>query len=120
MEVKMSQIRLSLLLTLALFTAGCGYGSHYMGGGNGAPNITNLSPAMANNGDPAFTLTVNGSGFGTDSVVYWNGTALPSAYGTGVQVTATVSAADVMTAGMFPVYVRSGGKNSNMMNFTVQ
>jgi hypothetical protein len=25
-----------------------------------------------------------------------------------------------MNAGMFPVYVRSGGKNSNMINFTVQ
>jgi hypothetical protein len=115
----MLRIRLCLLLTLALFTAGCGYGSHYMGG-NGAPAITSLSPTMANTGDPAFTLTVNGSGFGTDAVVYWNGTALPSAYGTTVRVTATVSAADVMNAGTFPVYVRSGGKNSNMMNFIVQ
>ena len=35
-------------------------------------------------------------------------------------VTAQVAAVDVMNAGMFPVYVRSGGKNSNMINFTVQ
>jgi trimeric autotransporter adhesin len=116
----MSRFGLGLLLTLALSAAGCGYGSHYMGGGTGAPAITSLSPAMTNAGDPAFTLTVNGSGFGTDSVVYWNGTALPSAYGTGTKVTATVSAADVTTAGTFPIYVRSGGKNSNTMNFTVQ
>lgn len=115
----MSRIGLTLFLALAVFTAACGYGSHYMGG-NGAPSLTSLSPNMANAGDPAFTLTVNGSGFGTDSVVYWNGAALPSAYATTTQVTATVSAADVANAGMFPVYVRSGGKNSNMMNFTVQ
>ena len=115
----MSPIRLSLLLTLALLTASCGYGSHYMGG-NSTPGITSLSPTMANAGDPAFVMTVNGSGFGTDSVVYWNGTALPSVYGTTMAVTATVSAADVMNAGTFPVYVRSAGKNSNMMNFTVQ
>jgi hypothetical protein len=89
-------------------------------GGNGAPGITSLSPNMASAGDPTFPMTVNGSGFGTDSVVFWNGAALPSTYGTGNAVTATVSASDLAHAGMFPVYVRSGGKNSNMMNFTVQ
>ena len=117
----MSRVCLGLLLIPILFAAGCGgYGSNNMGGGAGAPSITSLSPNMTNAGDPAFTLTVNGSGFGTDSVVYWNGTPLPSSYGTGVMVTAQVAAVDVMNAGMFPVYVRSGGKNSNMINFTVQ
>jgi hypothetical protein len=116
----MSRIGLGIVLTVTLLAAGCGYGSHNMGGGSGAPSIASLAPAMTNAGDPSFTLTVNGSGFGTDSVVFWNGTALPSSYGTGILVTATVSAVDVMNAGMFPVYVRSGGKNSNMMNFTVQ
>jgi hypothetical protein len=115
-----SRIGLGFLLTLALLTAGCGYGSHYMGGGGGgAPNIIGLAPNMKNAGDPAFTLTVNGSGFGTDAVVYWNGTAIPSSYSTSSSVSAQV-AADLMSAGMFPVYVRSGGKNSNLINFTVQ
>ena len=117
----MSRIHLGLLVILTLSIAGCGgYGSNNMGGGGGAPSITSLSPNMTNAGDPAFTLTVNGSGFGTDSVVYWNGGALPSSYGTGAMVTAQVAAVDVMNAGMFPVYVRSGGKNSNTINFTVQ
>jgi hypothetical protein len=119
-EVVMSRICLALLLTLILFVAGCGgYGSNNMGGA-GAPSITSLNPNMETVGDPAFVLTVNGSGFGTDSVVYWNGTALPTSYGTGASVTASVAAVDIMSAGMFPVYVRSGGKNSNMINFTVQ
>ena len=117
----MSRICLGLLVILTLSIAGCGgYGSKNMGGGGAAPSITSLNPNMTNAGDPAFTLTVNGSGFGTDSVVYWNGAALPSAYGTGTMVTAQVTAVDVMNAGMFPVYVRSGGKNSNMINFAVQ
>jgi phosphodiesterase/alkaline phosphatase D-like protein len=116
----MSHFRLSILLIVTLLGGGCGgYGSHSMGG-NGHPAITSLTPATANAGDPAFTLNVNGSGFGTDSVVYWNGTALPSSYGTGSQVTAQVSATDVMAAGTFPVYVRSAGMNSNLMNFMVQ
>lgn len=116
----MFRISLTLLLTLVLLTAGCGYGAHYMGGGNGSPNIATLSPNMANVNDPTFMLTVTGNGFETDSVVYWNGVALPSMYGSATTVTATVSAMDVLNAGMFPVYVRSGGKNSNMLNFTVQ
>jgi IPT/TIG domain-containing protein len=117
----MLRVRLGALLIFALLLAGCGYSSNNNGGGGaGAPAITSLSPAMANVNDPAFTLTVNGTGFGTDSVVYWNGTPLPSSYGTGTKVTAQVAASDLMSSGMFPVYVRSGGKNSNNMNFTVQ
>jgi hypothetical protein len=107
-----------VLLGLVPFT-GCGYSSHSMGR-SGSPSIASLSPNMANANDPTFMLTVTGSGFGTDTVVYWNGTALPSMYGTATTVTATVSAMDVLNAGMFPVYVRSGGNNSNMLNFTVQ
>jgi len=120
-EVLMSVIRLGLLIALTLFIAGCGgYKSNNMGGGGGAPSITSLSPNMTNAGDPGFPLTVNGTGFGTDSVVYWNGNPLPSSYGTGAMVTAQVAAVNVMNAGVFPVYVRSGGKNSNTINFTVQ
>jgi trimeric autotransporter adhesin len=115
----MSRLGLGLLLITTLLSLGCGYGSHY-NGMTGGPSIMSLSPDMVNAGSTDFTLTVNGSGFGTDSVVFWNGTALPSAYGTGSQVTAQVSASDIVTSGMVPVYVKSGGKNSNMVNFTVQ
>ena len=34
------------------------------------PTLTSLTPGIATAGDPAFTLTVNGSGFGTDTVVF--------------------------------------------------
>jgi hypothetical protein len=115
----MSRFCFILLFGLAVSAVGCGYGSHYRGGA-GSPNVMSLAPNMATAGDAAFTMTVTGSNFGTDSVVFWNGGALPSSYATTTQVTATVSAADVMTAGVVPVYVRSGGQNSNMLNFTVQ
>jgi len=115
----MLRIRLAFLMMFALFLAGCGYGSHY-NGGMGAPTITGLTPTMATAGDQDFTLTVNGSSFGTDAVVFWNGTALTSAYSSGTKVTAQVTANDVMNSGMVPVYVRSGGKNSNSVMFNVQ
>ena len=63
----MSRISLCVFVSLALFLAGCGYGSNYNGGGGaGAPGITSLNPNMATAGDPAFTLTVNGTAFGAD------------------------------------------------------
>lgn len=122
LEAGMQRIGL-LFLTLVMFSVACGYGSHsnYMNnGGTGAPQIMQLQPTMANAGGPAFTLTVEGSGFGTDSVVYWNMVAQTTSYDSGTQVSAQITAADIMNPGMIPVYVRSGGKNSNSMDFTVQ
>jgi hypothetical protein len=68
-------------------------------------------PNSATSGGPALTLTVNGSGFGSDAVVYWNASVR--------QVTAAISAADIAMKGTVPVYVRTNGQNSNTMNFTV-
>ena len=116
----MLRIRLFFVLALVLFLAGCGYGNNYnMGGGNGFA-ISGLSPNMKTAGDPAFTLTVTGSAMGADAVVYWNGAALPTSYSSGTMVTAQVSATDLANSGMVPVYVHSGGKNSNSLTFTVQ
>ncbi|MGB9075150.1 MAG: IPT/TIG domain-containing protein [Terriglobales bacterium] len=118
----MSRLSLCFLLALALISAGCGYGSKYMASGSGAgsPTVTELVPPNANAGGMAFTLTVNGSGFGTDAVVYWGTTPQSTMYLSGNQVTAQIPAADIMNPGMVAVYVRTGGKNSNSVNFTVQ
>lgn len=119
----MARLSLWFLLALALVSAGCGYGSKYMapgGGGPGSPNISAIMPNIANAGGMSFTLTVNGSGFGTDAVVYWNGNPQSSMYLSGNQVTAQITAGDIMSPGMVPVYVRTGGKNSNSMTFTVE
>ena len=116
----MFRIHLLFLFAFVLLLAGCGYGHNYNMGGGNAPAIKSLAPNMGTAGDPAFTLTVTGSGLGTDSVVYWNGTALPTSYSNGTTVTAQVPAADIANTGMVPVYVHSGGQNSNNLTFTVQ
>jgi hypothetical protein len=109
---------------LATFLAvGCGYGSNYNGmpsPGATAPSITELVPNDMAHGNPAFTITINGSGFGTGAVVFWNGAPLATSYVTGMQVTAAVPADNIANAGDIPVYVRSGSKNSNTLTFTVQ
>jgi hypothetical protein len=85
-----------------------------------APKLTELVPNDTPTGSPGFTLTVNGTGFGTSTAVFWNGSALATSYVTGNQITATVTAADVAASGNIPVYVRSGTTNSNMLTFAVQ
>lgn len=104
-------------LCLALGMVGCGYGSNM----NGLPpNIAQLMPNAAAHGSATFSMTVVGNYFGTDSVVYFNGNPLQTAYTSTTQVTAQVPAADVTTASVVQVYVRTGGQNSNMMAFTIQ
>jgi hypothetical protein len=71
-------------------------------------------------GGTGFTLTINGNNFGADAAVYWNAAARATTYVTGNQVTAAITASDIANTGRVPVYVRSGGQNSNTVDFDVQ
>ena len=116
-------MRVIPILILAALLTGCGYSSrNYMapGGTSASPSIAALSPASTPAGSPAFTLTVNGSNFGSGSVVYFNGVAEGTMFVSANQVAAAIPATAVTTAGTMPVYVHSGAANSNTMNFTVQ
>ena len=115
----MPRVGFTLLLAIALLFGGCGYGSHYMNGG-GNPHIAQLSPGSATSGGMAFTLTITGTGFGVDSVVYWGMSPLTTMYATSTQVSADVPATDIANAGSVQVYVHSGGANSNAVMFTIQ
>ena len=113
------------LWVLSVVLVGCGYGSRnynpgMTGTGGGAPAISSLTPNTATAGSMAFAMTVNGSRFGTDAVVYWNAQPTGTMYVSSNQVVADVTAADVAVAATVPVYVRTGGMNSNSLNFTIQ
>jgi hypothetical protein len=119
-------MKISCVLLLALFITGCGgYGTNTSKGGGAAPHIDALVPNNATAGDPAFTLTVNGSGFTSSSIVYWSAATRPTTFAMANQLTAQISASDIATAGTVQVYVRTsggiygGGTNSNVVNFTV-
>jgi IPT/TIG domain-containing protein len=116
----MSRAGLVILIAVTLMGAGCGYGSHNYMNGTGMARITQLSPSNITAGEAAFTLTVTGTSFGTDAVVYWGTSPRTTAYNSATQVTAEITAADIMNAGMVQVYVHSGGANSNTMTFTIQ
>lgn len=83
------------------------------------PAITSISPSAATAGGPAFTLTVNGSGFGSDAVVHWNQTALATKVVSANQLTAPVLASLIAAVGTVRITVSSGGVTSNAVNFTI-
>jgi hypothetical protein len=75
------------------------------------PQIANpLVPTAVTPGSPAFTLTVNGTGFVSGSTVYWNGSPRTTTYVSAAQITAAITAADVATAtsGTVTVHQPSG------------
>ncbi len=85
------------------------------------PAIGGLLPSSATAGGPGFTLTVNGSYFVNGSVVNWNGSARPTTFVNGGQLTASISAADIANPGtvVSVTVVNPGDAGSNAIAFTV-
>jgi len=89
----------------------------------GAATITSLSQTSAVAGSAAFSLTVNGTGFGSatgfSSVVEWNGTPLNTAVYSSVYLTAYVPASLLANAGSATITVATGSFVSNGIAFTI-
>ncbi|HKZ03646.1 MAG TPA: hypothetical protein VJ180_15490, partial [Pyrinomonadaceae bacterium] len=85
-----------------------------------SPTVSGLNPSTKTAGDAAFSLTVNGTNFVAGSVVRFNGSDRTTTFGSSTQVTAQITAADVQTAGTFPITVfNAGAGTSNAVNLTV-
>ena len=81
-----------------------------------------LVPDASAPGGPTFTLTVNGTGFVSGSVVKWNGSARATTFASTSQLKATIEAADIATAGTSSVTVVNpgpGGGTSNVVFFPI-
>jgi len=81
-----------------------------------------LVPGATLPAGPQFTLTVNGFGFVTDSIVYWNATALATTYVSSAKLTAIVPAANIASRGTASITVVNpspGGGTSNNVLFSV-
>src|SRR5207249_1385209 len=87
---------------------------------NAVPTISSLSPTCATAGGLQFTLTVNGTNFVSGSTVNWNGSPLTTIFVSATQLTATVPAALIATAGTASVIVVTPcGGTSNAKTFTI-
>jgi hypothetical protein len=91
--------------------------------GNPVPLISQpLVPTATAPGGSTFTLTVNGTGFVSGAVVSWNGTTLATTFVNSSQLTATVPASKIATAGTALITVSNpapGGGTSNVLYFDV-
>ena len=84
------------------------------------PTLSSLNPTCATAGGPQFTLTVNGTNFVSGSTVNWNGTALATTFVSTTQLTATVPAVLIATAGTASLTVVTPcGGTSNAQTFTI-
>jgi hypothetical protein len=80
-----------------------------------------LLPDATAPGGPSFTLTVSGTGFASNSVVQWNGSARTTHFVSDSQLTATIPATDIGTSSTARVTVFNpapGGGMSNLAFFT--
>ena len=111
-------------LLLTLVTLGCGgYGSmhNYNSMMTGtAVQISQIVPISKPAGAAGFMMTVNGSGFSGNAVVYWNATALSTTFISANQLVAGVPASDLAVPATVQVHVNSNGMASNMMSFMVK
>jgi len=99
---------LAALLAVGL---ACGYSSHATTPATAGtmPAIAALAPDNTNSGGPAFVLTVNGTNFNSNATINWNGTAQTTTFVSANQLTATIAATEIATAGTVPVTVTNPG-----------
>lgn len=117
-------MRLSLVCLAALLAVGCGTGTvsrprMLVGSATFPPVLTMLSPGTAPVNSPTFTLTAVGNNFGPDAVLYWNGVPTSTTLINSKELMAQITDLDLQTAGAVPVFIRTGGQNSNTINFDV-
>ena len=89
---------------------------------NPVPTVSALLPASGLAGGAAFTLTVNGTGFVSGSVVNFGGAAKVTTFVTSTQVTAAILATDITTTGTPSVTVTNpgpGGGTSSGVPFQI-
>ena len=111
-----------LTFVCACFFTGCGGSGSSAPPPNPIPTISSVTPTSATRGGPAFPLTVNGENFVSGAVVQWNGAPRPTTFANGMQLTAQISADDIVLAGTEDVTVRNpapGGGISNILNFNI-
>jgi hypothetical protein len=86
------------------------------------PTLTGVLPAYIEAGSGAFTITIKGTEFTTDSKVYWESSALETQFVTDTKLSAQVPPSEISTPGVYAVTVRSSASNvstSNQYQFEV-
>jgi hypothetical protein len=121
----------SLLLAIIFFT-GCNALNPFCGSARPKPVLTSLVPdsASLSQVQQGLLLTVNGSHFYSDSIILWNGAALPTTVMSSTQLQATITTIQISSPGTAQIAVHTpantsgdlgcdSGGNSKALTFTV-
>lgn len=114
--------RVVVFAVFLLCTVGCGAGTQNSQQAPAPPiKVATLVPSYAVAGSSAFDVFVNGSGFTAFSIVQWNGTALPTTFGTSAILTASVSSSLIAAPGTVSITVKDSvsGAVSNTQPFGI-
>lgn len=84
-----------------------------------SPTITAVTPSAITVGSADTRLTMAGQHFDRSCIVYWNGSANATTYGSSIQITAVVPAALLMSAGAMQVTVSGSAGTSSAYVVTV-
>lgn len=124
-----SMLAFLICVSLVAFPS-CGGSSNLGGGGGGGggqpnptPSITSLSPGAMAAGSAAQAISVNGTGFITNSSVTFNGVSHNASYMSATQLSVWLTDVDLSATGAFPVKVTNpapGGGTSAAVNFNVE
>ncbi|MBN1614721.1 MAG: S8 family serine peptidase [Deltaproteobacteria bacterium] len=89
---------------------------------NPVPVVTGISPSSTTAGGSLFNLTISGGNFIGSSKVHWNGSSRATSFVSSTELTATILAADIASAGTASVTVVNkapGGGTSNALSFEI-
>jgi hypothetical protein len=81
--------------------------------------LSGISPASAQLGDPATTVTLTGAGFTAASQVLLNGSAIPTTYVGATQLQAVIPAASLQQTGVLTLAVSDSGVTTSAVPFSV-
>ncbi len=99
-----------LLAALIAATLGCGYKSKMSAPTPGVmPAVSQLSPNPVTSGGAAFTLTVDGTNFGSSAVVNWNNAGQTTTFVSSQQLTVTIPASMIAVSGSAQITVTNPG-----------
>ena len=89
------------------------------GSGN-MPSLVSISPSSQGANEGSFVLTVNGSNFASNAVVYFNGSDRATTFVSSSQLTARLLATDLENIGTFPITVMNPrGGTSTSIGFNI-
>jgi hypothetical protein len=106
----------------ATYSSATGSSSVTVTAGNPSLAVSSMSPAVQSAGNAGFTITINGSGFTSGSVIYWGTSALTTQFVSAAQISASVPASDIASPGTDAVSVQNpspGGGTSDTLQFEV-